>query len=190
MRVFVPFEVSGKVRQAFRLKGHDAWSCDLEEPDDDSNYHYQGDYRKFVRMGWDMMIAFPVCTCTSVSGNRWYAGTQEREQGLQNFIDVWNVRIKKKCLEHPISIVSTRFRKWNQIIHPWEHGHKEMKPTCLYLDNLPLIKPTNMVGPPPTDPKERRKWQKIWTMGPSDTRQKDRAETYDGIAEAFGIHWG
>ena len=191
MEVFVPFEISGKVRQAFRDRGHDAWSCDLLEPDDNSSYHLQGDYRKFIHYRkWDMMIAFPVCTTTCVSGNGTYAGTEAREQGVRNFIEVYNQPIKKKCLEHPVSVIPNRFKKWTQIIHPWEFGHKETKQTCLYLVGLDLLIPTDIVGPPPMDKERKKEWEKVWRMAPSETRSKDRAETNLGIAKAMASQWG
>lgn len=190
MRVFVPFEVSGIVRSAFRKRGHDAWSCDLLEPDDNSDFHYQGDYRKFVHLNWDMMIAFPMCTTTCVSGNGTYAGTKARELGIKNFIEAYKQPIKKKCLEHPISVIPKRFKKWTQIIHPWEFGYQETKRTCLYLVDLEPLIPTDIVGPPPVDKEERKSWEKVWRMAPSPTRSKDRAETNQGIADAMAEQWG
>jgi len=189
MNVFIPFEVSGKVRQAFRDRGHNAWSCDIQEPDDGSNYHLQGDYRKFVNyLPWDIMIAFPVCTAVCVSGNGTYAGTEAREQGVQDFIEVYNLPIEKKCLENPVGVISTRFMKPTQYVQPWMFGHKECKKTGLWLVGLPKLKPTNIVGPPL--PHERKDWEKVWRMAPSETRSKDRAETNQGLADAMAEQWG
>ena len=190
LKIFVPFEISGKVRQAFRNRGHDAWSCDLLEPDDNSNFHLQGDYRKFIRYRkWDIMIAFPVCTTTCVSGNRTYAGTKARERGVQDFIEVYNQPIKRKCLEHPISVIPKKFKTWTQVIHPWQFGYKETKQTCLYLVNLEDLIPTDIVGPPPKDKILRKEWERVWRMAPSITRSKDRAETNQGIADAMAAQW-
>lgn len=181
MRVFVPFEVSGKVRSAFRKLGHDAWSCDLEEPDDDSNFHYQGDYRKFTRLDWDLMVAFPVCTAVCVSGNGTYADTKARRLGIKDFIEVYNQPIDKKCLENPVGVVSSQFRKPTQYIEPWMFGEGYKKKTGLWLVGLPKLVPTNIVP---------GREQKCWRMGPSPTRPKDRAETYQGIADAMAEQWG
>ena len=193
MRVFVPFEVSGKVRAAFKARGHDTWSCDLLEPDDNSNFHYQGDYRKFVKLGWDLMIAFPVCTAVCVSGNGTYADTEARKQGVRDFIEVYNQPILKKCLENPEGVISTKFKKPTQYIQPYEHGHKISKKTGLWLVGLPPIKPTKIVEPEWVyyhGNSGNRCSPDQYKNAFSKTRGKTRAETYQGIADAMAEQWG
>jgi site-specific DNA-cytosine methylase len=183
MKVLIGAEYSGIVREAFAEKGHDVMSCDLLPTEIPGN-HYQGDIRDVLYDGWDLMIAFPPCTDLAVSGARWFK--EKRADGRQQaaiefFMMLANAPIEKIALENPVSIMSTQWRKPDQIIQPWMFGHGETKATCLWLKNLPKLEPTNIV--------EGRE-QRIWKMGPSEHRWKERSRTFTGIAEAMANQWG
>ena len=183
MRVLVACEYSGRVREAFRAKGHDAWSCDLLPADDDSPYHYQGDVLDIIDDGWDLMIAHPPCTHLAVSGAKWFAEKRAdgRQQKALEFVQaLLDAPIEKIALENPVGIISSHIRKPDQYIQPWEFGHGETKKTGLWLKGLPLLKPTNIV--------EGRE-QKVWLMAPSENRWKERSRTYEGIALAMAQQW-
>jgi site-specific DNA-cytosine methylase len=182
MKILVACEYSGVVREAFRLRGHDALSCDLLPADDGSEYHYQGDVRDILGFKWDLMIAHPPCTHLAVSGARWFKNKQQEQQEALDF--VWlllNADIPKIALENPISIISSKIRKPDQIIQPWQFGHGETKATCLWLKNLPLLKPTNIV---------EGRTPRVHHLPPSPDRWKLRSTTYTGIAEAMAEQWG
>lgn len=182
MRVLVACEYSGKVRDAFLALGHDAMSCDLL-PTDSPGPHYQGDVFDVINDGWDLMIAHPPCTHLAVSGARHFAAKQASgvQQEALDFVQrLLDAPIERIALENPISIISSRIRKPDQIIQPWMFGHGETKATCLWLKNLPLLTPTNIV-----EGREAR----IHKMPPSADRWKKRSETYQGIAEAMAQQW-
>ena len=184
MRVLVACEFSGIVRDAFRRKGHDAWSCDLLPCEGDPRYHYQQDVREVLHNDWDLMIAHPPCDHLAVSGARWFA--EKRADGRQGaaidfFMMLVNAPIELIAIENPIGIMSTRYRKPDQIIQPWQFGHGETKATCLWLKNLPLLEPTNIV-----DGREAR----VHKMPPGPNRGKERSRTYPGIAYAMAEQWG
>jgi site-specific DNA-cytosine methylase len=184
MRVLVACEYSGRVRQAFRDRGHDAWSCDLLPSEDGSTHHIQGDAIAAIDYGWDIMIAFPPCTDLCVSGSRWFA--EKRSDGRQQasiaiFMAFASAPIERIAIENPVGIMSTQWRKPDQIIQPWQFGHGETKATCLWLKNLPKLTPTNIV--------EGRE-AKVHRMPPSPDRWKDRSRTYQGIADAMAAQWG
>jgi len=186
MRVLVACEYSGRIRQAFRERGHDAWSCDLYQPaEDGSPWHRAGDaVRIAYEGGWDLMIAHPPCTHLSVSGARWWK--EKREDGRQVqaadfFMALSDAPIEKIALENPVCIMSSLYRKPDQIIQPWQFGHGETKATCLWLKNLPKLKPTNIV-----DGREAR----VHRMSPGPDRWKERSRTYQGIADAMADQWG
>lgn len=182
MRVLVACEYSGKVREAFRKLGHDAWSCDLLPSDDSSPYHYQCDVLDVIGKGWDLMIAHPPCTHLAVSGARWFKDKQaEQAEALEFVRTLLDAPIERIALENPISIISSKIRKPTQIIQPWQFGHGETKATCLWLKNLPKLEPTNIV-----DGREAR----VHKMPPSADRWKLRSETYQGIADAMAAQWG
>jgi site-specific DNA-cytosine methylase len=181
MKILVACEYSGKVRDAFKAKGHDAWSCDLL-PTDVEGQHIQGDVLDVIHQGWDMMIAHPPCTHLAVSGARWFHKKRKEQQEALDFVSaLLNAPIDKIALENPISIISTKIRKPDQIVQPWQHGHGETKATCLWLKNLPKLEPTNIV--------EGRK-PRVHMMPPSKDRWKLRSETYSGIAKAMAEQWG
>ena len=184
MRVIVACEYSGRVREAFRKLGHDALSCDILESEDDSEYHIQTCIEDVINDGWDLMIAHPPCTHLAVSGARHFKAKQEsgvQQEALEFVRLLLEADIPKIALENPISIISSKIRKPDQIIQPWQFGHGETKATCLWLKGLPKLVPTNIV--------EGRE-QRIHRMPPSPTRWKERSRTYQGIADAMAKQWG
>lgn len=184
MRVLIACEFSGIVRRAFSVRGHEAWSCDLLPSDDPEGFHYQGDVFRMLREDsfFELMIAFPPCTHLAVSGARWFKGKQaEQAEAVKFFIRLSEVPIKRIAIENPIGIMSTRWRKPDQIIQPWQFGHGETKATCLWLKNLPPLKPTNIV--------EGRQ-PRVHYESPGDDRWKRRSRTLQGIADAMAEQWG
>ena len=180
MKVLVACEYSGTVRDAFIRAGHDAVSCDLL-PTDVDGPHHQGDVLEIINDGWDLMIAHPPCTHLAVSGARWFKDKRKEQDEALEFVRVlMNAPIERIAIENPISIISSRIRKPDQIIQPWQFGHGETKATCLWLKNLPLLKPTNIVNG-----REAR----VHRMAPGPNRWKERSKTYEGIAEAFVQQW-
>lgn len=185
MRVLVACEYSGRVRDAFRRRGHDAWSCDLLECEADPAWHYQQPVEDLLGLGWDLMVAHPPCTYLAISG-MWatYSGKRDpalTDQALAFVRLLMDAPIPRWCIENPISMISTAIRKPDQIIQPWEHGHGETKATCFWLKNLPRLRPSNCV--------EGRECN-IIKMGPSPDRWKERSRTYLGVADAMGDQWG
>ncbi len=181
MRVLVACEFSGTVRDAFLKAGHYAVSCDIL-PSEKPGPHYQGDVKDIISQGWDLMVAHPPCTHLAVSGARWFKEKQkEQEEALEFVRFLMNAPIDKICIENPISIISSKIKKPDQIIHPWMFGHGETKATCLWLKNLNKLTPTNIVS---------GREQRIHKMPPSQNRWKERSRTYSGIAEAMATQWG
>lgn len=181
MRVLVACEFSGTVRDAMIKVGHDAVSCDLLDSDAEGP-HIRGDVLSVLDQGWDMLIAHPPCTHLAVSGARWFKDKKaEQKQAIEFFMLLANANIKHKALENPISIMSTLYRKPDQIIQPWQFGHGETKLTCLWLTNLPKLVPTNIVS---------GRDDRIHKMPPSPDRWKLRSKTYQGIADAIAAQWG
>ena len=183
MKILVACEYSGKVRDAFIEAGHDAVSCDIL-PTEKPGPHYKGDVRDILYDGWDMLIGFPPCTHLASSGARWFKEKQadgRQQDGIDFFMLLANSGIPKIALENPVGIMSSRYRKPDQIIQPWQYGHGETKATCLWLKNLPLLQPTCVV-----EGREPR----MWKLSPSKDRAKIRSETYQGIADAMALQWG
>ena len=181
MRILVACEYSGIVRDAFIARGHDAMSCDLLDTKNPGP-HYSGDVRDVLFDGWDMLIAHPPCTHLAVSGARWFKDKQAEQAESLDFVRLLlDAPIPRICLENPISIISSRIRKPDQIIQPWQFGHGETKATCLWLKNLEPLVPTDIV-----DGREQR----IWKMPPSPDRWKERSRTFSGIADAMAQQWG
>ena len=179
-RLLVACEFSGIVRDAFRAKGIDAVSCDLL-PSERSGPHIQDDVLNHLNEGWAGVIGHPSCTDTAVSGARWFKEKKEKQKAaIGFFMRLWNAPVEHIALEQPVSIMSTAFRKPDQIVQPWQFGHGETKATCLWLKNLPLLKPTNIV---------EGRAGRIWREPPSLDRWKNRSRTYQGIAEAFAAQW-
>ena len=182
MKVLVACEYSGVVRDAFLRAGHYALSCDLLPCESTaSGDHYQGDVRDVLDHGWDLMIAHPPCTHLAVSGARWFKEKQVEQAEALDFVRLLlDAPIKRIALENPISIISSRIRKPDQIIQPWMFGHGETKATCLWLKNVPLLQPTNIVS---------GREQRVHKMPPSPDRWKERSRTYQGIADAMAAQW-
>jgi len=181
MKVLIACEFSGIVRDAFIKRLHDAWSCDIL-PTEKPGQHIQDDVLKHLDDGWDLMIAHPPCTHLAVSGARWFKEKRfQQTLAIDFFLSLVSAPIEKICIENPISIMSTLYRKPDQIIQPWQYGHGETKATCLWLKNLSLLKPTNVV-----DGREAR----IHKMPPSENRWRERSRTFTGIAEAMAEQWG
>lgn len=181
MKILIACEYSGTVREAFSKLGHDAWSCDILETEIPGK-HLKCDVREILGDGWDMMIAHPPCTHLAVSGARWFKDKKvEQAEALEFVRLLLNAPIEKIALENPISIISSHIRKSDQIIQPWQYGHGETKATCLWLQNLPKLQPTNIV--------EGRE-QRIWKMPPGKNRWKERSRTFEGIAQAMANQWG
>ncbi len=173
-------EFSGIVRDAFIKKGHDAMSCDML-PTEAEGPHYEGDVRNVLDDGWDMMIAHPPCTHLAVSGARWFKGKEMEQWEALNFVRLLlDAPIDKIALENPVSVISTKIRKPDQIIQPWMFGHGETKATCLWLKDLPKLEPTDIV-----EGRENR----VHRMAPSKDRWKNRSRTYSGIAKAMAEQW-
>ena len=182
MRVLVACEYSGRVRDAFRRRGHDAWSCDLLECEADPRWHYQAPVEEVLAKGWDLMIAHPPCTHLAVSGSRHFHRKQREQAEALDFVRVlMDAPVARWCIENPVSVISSAIRPPDQIIQPWQFGHGETKATCLWLQNLPRLRSTDVV--------EGRK-QRILMMPPSPNRWKERSRTFEGIAEAMGDQWG
>ena len=185
MRVLVACEESQEVCKAFRALGHEAYSCDIEPCSGGRpEWHIQCDALELLKMQWDMILAFPPCTHLAVSGARYFA--EKRADGRQQraidfFMRFANADCLRIAIENPVGIMSTQWRKPDQIIQPWQFGHGETKSTWLWLKGLPPLKPTNVV-----DGREQR----VWRMPPGPERAKLRSKTYTGVAQAMAQQWG
>jgi site-specific DNA-cytosine methylase len=184
-RVLVACEFSGVVRRAFRERGFDAWSCDLLPAEDGSEFHVQGDVRALLIgtwQSWDLLIAHPPCTHLAVSGARWFKDKQAEQVEALEFVRwLLDAPIPHIALENPVSIISSRIRKPDQIVQPWQYGHGEVKATCLWLKNLPRLLPTNIV---------EGRVARVHREPPSPDRWKNRSRTFQGLAEAMAGQWG
>jgi hypothetical protein len=181
--VLIACEYSGTVRDAFIKRGHNAMSCDLLETEAPGP-HYQGDVRDVLHYPWDLMIAHPPCTHLSVSGAKHF--TEKRLDGRQQsavsfFMMLAQAHIPRIAIENPVCIMSSLYRRPDQIIQPWQFGHGETKATCLWLKDLPLLTPTNVVS---------GRLARIHNMSHGPNRWKERSTTYQGIAEAMALQWG
>jgi len=185
LSILIGCEFTGTVRDAFRKKGYDAYSCDLIPSEDNSIYHIKDDIKRVATFGkfmWEMLIVFPPCTHLCVSGARWFKNKEKQQTRALDFIRMlMKLPIKKIAIENPIGIISTKIRKPDQIIQPWQFGHGETKATCLWLKNLPKLKPTHIVS---------GREQRIFNMPPNKDRGKNRSRTYLGIADAMAEQWG
>ena len=181
MKVLIACEYSGTVRDAFIARGHNVMSCDLL-PTDIDGPHYQGNVFDVINDGWDLMIAHPPCTHLAVSGARWFKDKQQEQVEALDFVRrLLDAPIQRICLENPVSIISSRIRRPDQIIQPWQFGHGETKATCLWLKNLSKLAPTNIV-----EGREAR----VHKLPPTFDRWKIRSKTYQGIANAMAEQWG
>lgn len=192
MRILVACEYSGAVRDAFNALGHSAMSCDLL-PTDSEGEHYQGDVRDVLYTGeWDLMIAHPPCTHLAVSGARWFKDKVEEQAEALDFVSLlMNAPIPRIAIENPVSVISSKIRKPDQIIQPWMFGHEATKTTCLWLKNLPNLVPTNIVDKGKRHITKSGKSLPEWyNLPPSEDRWKIRSATFKGIAEAMAQQWG
>jgi hypothetical protein len=196
MKVLVACEYSGAVRDAFIRVGHDAMSCDLLPTDVPGN-HYEGPVEDVIDDGWDLMIAHPPCTYLSVSGMHWTTRGLRDPQLTEDALDfvrlLMDAPVQRIAIENPVSIISSRIRKPDQIIQPWQFGHDASKKTCLWLKNLPPLRPTEEIKPRIVNGKPR--WGNQTDggqnkLGPSDDRWKVRSATFQGIADAMAHQWG
>ena len=182
MRVLVACEYSARVRDAFRRCGHFAFSCDLLPCEGDPQWHLQQPVEEVLGDGWDLMIAHPPCTHLAVSGSRHFHRKQREQAEALDFVRLLMAApIDRWCIENPVSIISSAITPPQQIIQPWEFGHGETKATCLWLKNLPLLKPSNVVS---------GREAKVHRMSPGPDRWKERSRTYQGVANAMAQQWG
>jgi site-specific DNA-cytosine methylase len=182
VKILIACEFSGVVRRAFQARGHEAWSCDLLPAEDDDARHIQGDVRDQLDKRWDLMICHPPCTHLAVSGARWFKEKKnEQAEALAFVLALMTAPVPRIALENPISIISSRIRKPDQIIQPWQFGHGEIKATCLWLKNLPPLIPTDIV---------EGRWPRVHFTSPGPDRWKERSRTLTGIAEAMADQWG
>lgn len=197
MNILIACEFSGTVRRAFRAKGHNAFSCDLLPSEDDSPFHFQDDVRNVLDlMQWDALIGFPDCTYVCGSGLHWNKRRPERAaktaEAIAFFRFLWEQPFPRIALENPIGCLSTAICKPSQIIQPHQFGEDASKATCLWLKGFPKLTPTKHIAPRMTAGKPR--WANQTDsgqnkLGPSPTRKKDRARTYQGIADAMADQW-
>lgn len=190
MRVLIACEYSGRVREAFRKKGHDAWSCDILPADDDSKYHIQGNVLEIIKDGWDLMIAHPPCTYLTNSGVRWLHERPERwkklDEGAEFFNKMLNAPIEKIAVENPIMhkyAIERIGRKQDFCVQPYEHGEPYTKKTCFWLKNLEPFGPTKMID-------KSKAVAAVHKEAPAKDRWKKRSTTYQGIANAIAEAWG
>ena len=216
MKVLIACEFSAIVRTAFAAKGHNAWSCDLNYPSEIPGNHIQDDVLRYFDADWDMMIAHPPCTYLASSGLHWNNKIPGRDfltkEAIKFALRLVYAQIPKICIENPIGILSTKYRKPDQIIQPWMFGHPESKATCLWLKGLPKLVPTDIVNFKKyrckcgnifetelgkygcCDSPAKPLWDNQTKSGqnkmpPSDHRAKDRSRTYSGIAKAMSEQW-
>ena len=203
MRILVACEESQAVTNELRKLGHEAYSCDIQEcSGGGTEYHLQVDAIQMLKMKWDMIIAFPPCTYLTVTGNRWfdeekYGETarqrkKDRIEAIKFFMAFANADCEKIAIENPIGVMSHIWRKPNQIIQPYEFGHRERKATCLWLKGLPLLRPTKIVKPEIIHHKSGRtdsKWHFETISLPKEERSKIRSKTFPGIAKAMAEQW-
>lgn len=195
MRVLIACEYSATVRDAFRSRGHDAWSCDLLPTEGDARFHIQGDALEAIASRpWDLLIAHPPCTYLSVSGLHWNKRVPGRaaktEEALAFVRALLSQNVPRIALENPVSCISTRIRKPEQIIQPWQFGHPESKATCLWLKGLPRLAHTDVLPLPPSGRWQNQTPSGQNKLGPSPDRWKERSKTYAGIARAMAEQWG
>jgi site-specific DNA-cytosine methylase len=193
MKVLIACEFSGTVRDAFIAKGCDAMSCDLL-PTEKDGPHYQGDVRDILGDGWDLMVAHPPCTHLAVSGAKWFSKKQRQQAEALDFVRLlMDCQVPRWCIENPVSVISTKIRKPDQIIQPWQFGHEATKTTCLWLNGLPKLTPTKIVGKGEfvtfASGNRMAKWYADAARLSPLQRAKVRSQTFDGIANAMADQW-
>lgn len=180
-RILVGFEESATVREEFAKAGWDAWSCDLQ-PTRIPGKHFQCDIFEVIDLQWDMAIFFPPCTHLASSGARWFKEKGSLQEDALNIVRrVMACKIPRWAIENPVGVISSRIRKPNQYIQPWQFGHGETKKTGLWLRNFPKLTPSNIVS---------GREQRIWKMAPGPDRARERSKTFSGIAKAMADQWG
>ncbi len=198
MKVLLACEESQAVTQEFRSLGHEAYSCDLYETSGNNpEWHIQGDVIPLLKQDWDLIIAFPPCTHLASSGAAWFAAKKadgRQQQGIDFFMAIANANCLKIAIENPVGIMSSQWRKPNQIIQPWQFGDSFNKRTCLWLKGLPKLVPTNIVEPGESvtfaSGVKMPKWYAdAWALKPEE-RSKARSKTFPGIAKAMAMQWG
>ena len=188
MKVLIACECSGRIRNAFRNKGHDAWSCDIKKDENGEDYyHIQDDIINQLEEKWDLMIGHPVCTFICRNRAR-QNKIEKKEIDTQLFMTLLNANIKKICIENPVPSKLANLPKYDQIIQPYHHGHDHSKKTCLWLKNLPKLKPTKIVKLTYITTKNGYRYTKGWYMTPRNST--DRSRTFTGIAQAMADQWG
>ncbi len=184
MKILVACEESQAVTIELRKLGHEAYSCDLEPcSGGHPEWHLRVDALELLKMHWDMLLAFPPCTHLAVSGARYFEQKRRdgrQQEGIDFFMSFANAPCDKIAIENPVGIMSTKYRKPDQIIQPWQFGHGETKATCLWLKNLPQLQPTDIVN---------GREQRVWKMPPGPNRAKERSKTFPGIAKAMAMQW-
>lgn len=189
MRVLVACEFSGVVRRAFRAAGHDAWSCDLL-PAEDGGDHLVGDVRFWLKADWDLLIAHPPCTDLAVSGARWFKEKREQQAKAIEFVyEMIAAPVKRIAVENPISVISSKIRKPDQVIQPHQFGHPEFKAICLWLKGLKPLEPTSQLAVPDKGTEEWKAWNRVHRAPPGPERWKERSRFFDGIAQAMVRQW-
>lgn len=199
MKILIACEYSGIVRDAFTRHGHETWSCDLL-PSESPGLHIQGDVSKYLYEGWDMIIAFPPCTHLAVSGSKYFKqkiADGRQKQGIDFFMMFANHSCPKISIENPVGIISSKWRKPDQIINPFQFGHPESKKTCLWLKGLPKLVPTNTLPLPESgrwnnqtkDGQNKLLVDGVWVGWNNPLTQKLRGKTYQGIADAMADQW-
>jgi site-specific DNA-cytosine methylase len=193
MRCLIACEFSGTVRRAFRDLGHEAWSCDLLPAEDGSEHHYEGDVFNIINNDWDLMVAHPPCTDLAVSGAKHFAAKRadgRQQRSIEFFMRLAELPIPRMAIENPVSIMSTEWRKPDQIIQPWMFGHEATKTTCLWLKGLPKLVPTNVVAKGARHVTKSGKSLPAWyNLPPSADRWKIRSATFEGIGRAMAEQW-
>ena len=190
MKVLVACEYSGKTRDSFTRNGHDAISCDLL-PTERPGKHYQGDVRDIINDGFDLMVAHPSCQHLAVSGSRHFWRKQKEQKEALDFVRLlMNCNIPRWCIENPISVISSAIRPPDQIIQPYEYGDPYQKSTCLWLKNLPLLRPTKIVDKGEFYISPSGKKLPAWYAKMGSGSGKQRSLSFDGISNAFGDQWG
>jgi site-specific DNA-cytosine methylase len=197
LRVLVACETSGTVRNAFASRGHSVVSVDLLPAQDgvQSGEHVVCDVLDYLRdyaQHFDLMIAHPPCTHLAVSGARWFKDKHEdQKNAIDFFLKLTQVQIPAWCIENPVSVMSTHYRKPDQRIQPWQHGHPMQKTTCLWLKNLPLLQPTNVVDKGEFHvTKSGRRIPAWYNLPERKSRWQERSKTFEGVAQAMAAQWG
>ena len=192
MNVIIAGECSGITRDAFAARGHNAWSCDLK-PSKRPGQHWQGSWRDIEWSFFDLLIAHPECTHLAVSGAAHFAAKREdgrQQAAIDEFMWLANAPVPMKCIENPVCIMSTLYRKPDQIIQPHQFGHPEFKATCYWLTGLPKLIPTNPLPIPERGTTEWRAWERKHRLGPSPDRAEKRSESFANVSEAMADQWG